>query len=206
MAGSDVVSQPGIYGVQGTAAPGNTPGARLGSVAWSDSAGNFWLFGGTAGGNTFEPMNDLWKYSSGQWTWVSGSSMPRQSGMYGTQGTAAAGNVPGARTSAVAWSDASGAIWLFGGDGVDSAGGVDALNDVWKYSSGNWSWVGGSNLVRQPGNYGTMGMTAASNMPGARFGAAGCSDGSGKLWLFGGTGFASANMLGHLNDLWQYQP
>jgi hypothetical protein len=37
------------------------------------------------------------------------------SGVYGTQGTAAASNVPGARYSASSWIDSSGNLWLFGG-------------------------------------------------------------------------------------------
>lgn len=41
---------------------------------WTDSGGNLWLFGGigydlTAGSRGDEPLNDLWKYSNGQWTW-----------------------------------------------------------------------------------------------------------------------------------------
>ena len=42
-------------------------------------------------------LNDLWKYSAGEWTWMSGSNVVNQEGTYGTQGTAAAGNIPGAR-------------------------------------------------------------------------------------------------------------
>jgi hypothetical protein len=54
-------------------------------------------------------------------------------GVYGSQGTAAAGNVPGARYPAVSWTDASGNLWLFGGWGYDSAGTSGYLNDLWMY-------------------------------------------------------------------------
>src|ERR1017187_806022 len=41
-------SQPnGIYGTLGTAAPGNSHPSRSGAASWTDSNGNFWLFGGS---------------------------------------------------------------------------------------------------------------------------------------------------------------
>jgi hypothetical protein len=81
------------------------------------------------------------------------------------------------------------------------------LNDLWKYSANEWMWVGGSNLVAQSGSYGTQGMPTATNIPGARWGAASRIDASGRFWLFGGNGFdSSANpqVYGDLNDLWTY--
>lgn len=39
--------------------------------------------------------------SANQWTWVGGSSTVNQSGVYGTLGTPAAGNIPGSREYAV---------------------------------------------------------------------------------------------------------
>ena len=52
-------------------------------------------------------LNDLWRYSpsTGQWTWVGGGNVDNAAGVYGTPGTAAAGNVPGARYSASSWID-----------------------------------------------------------------------------------------------------
>src|SRR4029077_5819335 len=97
-------------------------GARWGSVTWTDASGDFWLFGGAGYDATgaYGALNDLWKYSAGEWTWMSGATTTHQSGTYGTQGTAAPGNVPGARGSAVTWTDKSGNFWLFGGGGYDS--------------------------------------------------------------------------------------
>ncbi len=46
MSGSDLVLQAGTYGIKGTPAAANVPGARYGSAAWTDSTGNFWFFGG----------------------------------------------------------------------------------------------------------------------------------------------------------------
>jgi len=33
----------------------------------------------------------------------------------------------------VSWSDASGNLWLFGGEGFDSTGTEGTLNDLWEY-------------------------------------------------------------------------
>jgi hypothetical protein len=95
--GDSTTDQAGVYGIKGTAAAANKPGARMGSVSWTDGSGDLWLFGGYAPG--FGSLNDLWKYntSSNQWTWVKGDSTINQPGVYGTQGTSAAANTPGAR-------------------------------------------------------------------------------------------------------------
>jgi len=206
MGGANVANQPGTYGVQGTVAAGNTPGARFGAATWTDAAGNLWLFGGSSGTNTFAPLSDLWKYSAGQWTWMGGSQLPDQNGVYGTAGVAAAANTPGARVLAATWTDAAGNLWLFGGDGYDSAGDVDELNDVWKYSSGQWTWIAGSNIAGQEGTYGTLGSAAAGNAPGGRSQAVGWTDASGNFWLFGGLGYDATDTLGQLNDLWAFEP
>jgi N-acetylneuraminic acid mutarotase len=199
-----------VYGTQDTAAAGNVPGARVLPVSWIDDAGALWLFGGqgydSAGAIGY--LNDLWKYSpsSGQWTWVGGSNIASADGVYGTLGIGATGNVPGARAGAVSWIDSTGDLWLLGGVGFDSAGTIDSLNDLWRYSpgSGQWTWVGGSNTVNSKGTYGTQGTAAAGNAPGARAGSVSWFDGSGKLWLFGGSGYDSTGAAGVINDLWVY--
>jgi N-acetylneuraminic acid mutarotase len=207
ISGSDVVDQQGSYGAQGVAATTNVPGSRIEAISWTDASGNLWLFGGSPGPDgQFGLFNDLWEYSGGQWTWISGSNTVDQRGSYGSMGTAAAGNVPGGRVSSASWADASGDRWLFGGDGYDSMGEVGQLNDLWRYSGGQWTWLGGANVVSQFGTYGTMGTAASGNVPGARNWAASWIDASGNLWLFGGDGYASTGTPGDLNDLWKYEP
>lgn len=207
MNGSNVVNQPGTYGTKGMAAPNNTPGARSEGISWTDATGNFWLFGGTLGpGGQFGPANDLWKYSAGQWTWMSGSNNPNQSGVYGTQGIASSGNIPGGRVGAATWTDASGNLWLFGGDGYDSAGTVGVLSDLWKYTAGEWIWMGGPTVSVQRGDYGILGMPANANIPGSRAFAASWADAAGNFWLLHGLGEDSNGTLGYLNDLWKYEP
>jgi len=208
--GSTAVDQPGVYGTQGIAGAGNTPGGRSYASTWTDAAGNFWLFGGYGADPTRAQgdLNDLWKYSAGQWTWVSGSNYIEQPGTYGTQGTPAVSNVPGARYQAASWTDVSGNFWLFGGLGIDSTGTRERLNDLWKFSAGQWTWMGGSNLHAdyQPGVYGTQGAAAPANIPGGRDSGVSWIDRSGNLWLFGGGNYLSIAHGGKFNDLWMYQP
>jgi hypothetical protein len=208
MGGSNVVNQAGTYGTQGTAASSNVPGARAQAFGWSDASGNFWLFGGTGLDSVGSDgsLNDLWKYSAGEWTWMGGSNVVNQSGTYGTRGTAASNNVPGARYYSVGWTDAAGNFWLFGGIGLDSTGQSGQLNDLWKYNAGEWTWMSGSNVINQSGTYGTQGTAASNNVPGARSGAVSWTDASGNLWLFGGGGYDSTGTAGWLNDLWKYEP
>jgi Galactose oxidase, central domain len=203
--GSDQPNRPGSYGTEGTASASNIPGARDYAAFATDATGNLWFSGGDGLDSTGSSggLNDLWKYSAGQWTWVSGSDLADQPAVYGTQGIAASGNVPGARQEAVAWIDASGNFWLFGGEpwnGNASTG----LNDLWKYGSGEWTWVAGSDLTNQPGTYGTLGVASASNTPGSRYGSVRWTDSSGNFWLFGGYGYDSAGTPGSLNDLWKF--
>jgi N-acetylneuraminic acid mutarotase len=204
--GSDTGGASGVYGTRGAAASTNAPGARHGANSWIDASGNLWMFGGEgfdSAGN-YGYQNDLWEYSAGQWKWVSGSNTANVSGSYGTQGAAASTNAPGSRHGANSWADASGNLWMFGGEGFDSAGDYGYLNDLWEYSAGQWQWVGGSNTVNAGGSYGTQGSAAAANVPGARQGAASWTDSSGNLWLFGGQGYSTAGAFGELNDLWEY--
>jgi hypothetical protein len=215
ISGSSVLNQIGIYGTLGMPAATNIPGSRFfGSVSWTDASGNLWLFGGDGYDSVLADgdcdLNDLWKYNmaTNQWTWVSGSNLQNQIGTYGTKGTPAASNVPGARDSAVSWTDTSGNLWLFGGEGDDSVGNYGQLNDLWKYSiaSNQWTWVSGSNVAQPIGVYGTEGTPAATNVPGGRYSPVSWADASGNLWLFGGFGFDSVLADGQmdLNDLWKY--
>ena len=207
-----------MYGTQGTPGSANVPGARSGAVSWIDASGSLWLFSGcqnvgTAVNTPSEFLNDLWTYNLklGQWTWVGGSNTINASGTYGTKGTPGPGNMPGARTGAVSWADASGNLWLSGGFGFDSGssgfnGGY--LNDSWVYSSSSkqWAWVSGANTIDAGGVYGTQGISAAGNEPGARAGGVSWTASSGDVWLFGGFGLdgTGSGNEGYLNDLWTY--
>jgi hypothetical protein len=212
MSGSNQANPSGAYGTAGVASATAVPGGRADSAAWKDSSGNFWLFSGNVYASTgaINP-NDLWEYnpSTNQWAFVGGGTTTAISwpGVYGVQGAAAAGNVPGGRYQATTWTDAGGNLWLFGGAGWSAALG-GSLNDLWKFSpaTGQWTWESGSDTVNQTSVYGTMGMASAANVPGSRYSATGWTDKSGNLWLFGGYGYGSATGAGELNDLWEFSP
>lgn len=214
MGGPTTLNAAGVYGTRGTAQAANVPGARTGSVSWTDPQGNFWLFGGlgcdSSGSGLHGMLNDLWEYSPsiGQWTWVTGSNIMNDTGVYGTQGVAAPANVPPARTSATSWTDAGGNLWVFGGEGVDTpTHSIHRFNDLWKYSPSNnqWTWVAGSNIFDAPGVYGTQGVAAATNVLGARAATSAWKDSGGNVWLFGGYQYDdSTNTRFEMNDLWMY--
>ncbi len=197
MNGSDSV------GAFGTSAG---PGARQGSISWIDSHGNLWLFGGYGNdsiGNQGH-LNDLWKFNGTNWTLVSGVDTINQSGVYGTIGQAASGNVPGSRRYSVSWIDSSDHLWLFGGYGCDvtttcTINTQGLLNDLWMFNGTNWTWVSGASQVNAVGVYDSPGQ----NVPGARVNSVTWADHNGILWLFSGYGYSNTT-TGYLNDLWKF--
>jgi len=220
--------QPGLYGALGVASAANVPGGREPAAGWTDSSGNFWLFGGSGCDSTDTQglLNDLWMFkpATQQWTWMGGSStVPNsnscQPGLYGTLGVASTANIPGGRGFGPGWRDSNGNFWLFGGSGCDSTGTQGSLNDLWMFNpfTQQWAWISGSSTVGtnnciqpgigcgQSGVYGTLGQPAPGNVPGGREGAVGAFDTNGNLWLFGGDN--SAGGVGNLlNDLWKFNP
>lgn len=192
----------GVYGTLGVGSTSNVPGGRgetsQNSTSWIDSSGDIWLFGGFGCTGS---LNDLWEFSptTKTWTWVSGSDTAGAGGVYGTLGTASTTNVPGARPNAISWIDATGNLWLFGGN---------QFNDLWKFNptAKSWTWMSGSNAANASGVYGTLGSASTTNVPGGRDGAVSWRDASGNLWLFGGIGYDSTGTVGYLNDLWRYEP
>jgi len=200
---------------------------------WVFGAGGNSPYFNTWGATEDGVPNDLWEFnpSTNQWTWMGGSStisgcdyyygcgIP---GVYGTLGVPAAGNFPGSRWGASSWTDPSGNLWLFGGAGHGACcslgNGPDwtsDLNDLWKFnpSTNEWAWMSGSSTslyigssgYRESGVYGTLGVPAASNVPGGRYYASTWTDKAGNLWLFGGQGYDGTNLnVGYLNDLWKF--
>jgi len=202
MGGPQGYNQAAVYGVMGAGAPGNIPGPRENSASWTDAAGNFWLFGGFGidSTGTLGDLNDIWKYDGTQWTWVGGSDLAAQPAVYGVQGIPSPSNTPGDRDGAVVWTDASGNVWLFGGEPDSINETFYDFNDLWEYSAGQWTWVGGSNQPNQAGSYGILGIASSSNIPGPRDGAVSWTDTAGNFWLFGG----EDNLGNTYDDLWEY--
>ena len=219
MAGSDVLPEAvglsGVYGTLGHPAPGNTPGGREGSVGWTDSSGNLWLFGGYGyvyPGWVACPLNDLWMFnpSSREWAWMGGSREYGliQPGVYGKLGIPDAANVPGGRNSASSWTDREGNFWLFGGMSSGAVGDphFGPINDLWRFnpSSKEWTWMGGRNGPNWKGVYGKLGVPSTTNMPGGRYDTMAWADESDNFWIFSGN---STGDVGDIpNDLWQFNP
>ena len=210
MKGANEADLLGAYGMRGTEAATNAPGGRTAATSWVDTSGALWLFGGYgyANGDPEDILNDLWRFNpaTNNWTWMKGANTRAQAGNYGTILVPSATNTPGARYASTSWTDAAGALWLFGGYGRDIGGQTGYEDDLWKYdiASGNWTWVKGASSDDQSGNYGTILTPGPANTPGARSNAVGWANAStGALWLFGGEGYDGAAHLGRLNDLWR---
>ncbi|WP_317897340.1 kelch repeat-containing protein [Aurantibacillus circumpalustris] len=212
MNGSNGPNPYGVYGTLSTPSPTNHPGGRFSPSCWQIGA-DMYLFGGFGRDSSsqvfsFGHLNDLWKYNSSAnaWVWLGGSPFANPSANYGIQGISNPANVPGPRQASASWVDANNNVWLFGG--LKTALPADIFfNDLFRYNSilNEWTWMKGSNLPDQNGTYGTLGISAPTNMPGARAYSTFWTDLTGKFWLFGGEGFDAASTGdGHLNDLWSF--
>jgi hypothetical protein len=194
-----------VHGVKGVADKGNNPGPRRDANNWIDATDNLWLFGGQ---NAMS--NDLWKYSpvSNTWMWIMGDSIPNVNitGVFGIRGVTAVGNIPPMRVSGVSWKDNNGNFWLFGG--IANQPFYNSLNDLWKYDplTGMWAWMHGEKITDAIPVFGTKGIAAPQNTPGALHSSATWVDKTGNLWLYGGSSSqASLNVRsGFSNDLWKY--
>ena len=247
ISGGSTGNQFGAYGTMGSPAAGNVPGGRYGAGGWVDHSGNLWMFGGdgivngygSVGTNQIQwVLNDLWMFnpSISQWTWMGGNTTfacvvsdgtaqcNPPSGVYGTMGTPAAANMPGARAYPTAWTDNSGNFWLFGGSGYDSQGNWGQPNDLWTYSptTNQWAWMKGSNTVpcgfnaplqedlctNPPEVRGTLGVPASTNTPTGGPTAANWVDKQGNFWLFGSVDNLdiTGEFEGSSSDVWVYIP
>ncbi|MFC1841344.1 Kelch repeat-containing protein, partial [Thermodesulfobacteriota bacterium] len=205
VSGGSTLNQPAKYGTRGVAAGTNNPGARCGSVSWTDSKGNLWLFGGQASRNRDMLLNDLWKFDGADWIWVSGDDEANRPASYGTKGVVSSTNNPGGRYGSVSWADSKGNLWLFGGYGYGQKRLKKGyLNDLWKFDGTNWTWVSGDNLLDRSGVQETKSVTAPASKPGSRSYSVSWIDSKDNLWLFGGSGYAGTGFLGYLNDLWKF--
>lgn len=196
-----------VFGTQQVAAPANTPGGLEETACnWVDQQGRLWVFGGTPSG-IGAAYDALWMYdpATSMWTWMKGASSVNAPPVYGTLNVPSPLNTPGARWCYTHWTDNAGNLWLFGGVDAVSPVFMGFYNDLWMYDMAlnMWVWKGGSQLVNQPGVYGTKCVPAASNVPGGRGETRACwTDSCGYFWLLGGRDLS----YDLFNDLWRYDP
>jgi N-acetylneuraminic acid mutarotase len=166
---------------------GTQPSPRFSSLSLTGKDGSLYLFGGY---NEERFLNDLWKYNptTNTWTLVKGSTSYNALANYGTQGVAAATNLPGSRYTTAGWIDQWGDLWLFGGYGLDINGNRTRLNDLWRYqpATNQWTWMKGDATAYVPSVYGSKGVAAPENKPGGRNLHRTFLDNEGNFWLFGG--------------------
>ena len=125
MSGGNIIDQAGVYGINGVSHIDNVPGSRYEHQMLVFDEDIF-LHGGLSYNNVF---NDLWKYdfSNDEWTWMSGSNITNQFGVYGIKGVSHIDNIPGSRHShQMITIDEN--IFLNGGNFT-----LSLLNDLWKY-------------------------------------------------------------------------
>ncbi len=227
MGGVSSVNQEPVFGTLGVPNPANHPGSRWGAATWTDTAGDFWLFGGARNAvNTSEICcyhSDLWRFDGACWTWMGGPQAANHPGVYGTLGVANPANFPGGRFYSGVWSDGQGNEYLFGGFGyIDHPSWYPDdvyYNDLWKFDGSSWTWMSGPQVAGWGSNnalhqsylanlvavYGTLGVPNPANYPGGRSAFASWVDPSGLFWLYGGCGYA-ASYKGYpfygLSDLW----
>ena len=203
MQGNNYQGAPTVWGTQGVFNAANTPGAIYEAEQWTDHQGYFWLADG---------IMNLWKYDPtiNQWAWIKGPQNTTDI-VYGTMGVPNILNQPGWRGQGIpTWVDTAGNLWIFGGRGIglgyDSTYGYQ--NDLWMYNiqTNEWTWESGPDSANNLGNYGTIHVEAATNLPPARGEtSATWVDKNNNLWLFGGAYKLTDQSPAFIfNDLWKY--
>lgn len=180
------------------------------AATWTDRSGNLWLYGGfraeaLSSEQSAGRLSDLWRWSGAIWTHVAGPLTASEAAVHGTKGVPDPANTPGARWHSMSWADSAGNFWLFGGEGTTGAG-VGSMNDLWRWDGAAWTWMGGAETPGAAGVYGSLGVPAPGNAPGARRQAASWTSPDGAFWLGGGWGRDSVGAEGGLGDLWAYEP
>ena len=189
--GPDTVGLGGIYGSKGIPDPLNNPGARGTHTKWTDSDGNFWIFGGGFSANYY---NDIWRFniSTYDWTWMHGLPYVNGSSHTGGLCVSDAANLPKPRWEhRSCWNDLQDNFWMYSGVSYGGSG-----SDLWYYNplTNIWTQIFG-NMNSGAAWFGIIGIPDPANNPGMRAGAVSWMDTLGNLWMFGGDS---------RNDIWRF--
>ena len=189
------------------------PLGRNGAATWKGHAGNLYMYGGQRiekeeHGVKFSLLSDLWVYNlkNNSWRLVHGDVTGQIYASYGYLGKGNKNNTPGPRMHSAYWIVEDN-LWLYGGlgcgDGTKKCHTHSMLADLWmfKLSTSQWVWQGGSKLLDTPPQYGQRGRSNNSNLPGSRSGSMALSH-EGVGYLFGGIGQDGRYRTSFLNDLW----
>ena len=185
MKGPNTSYDPGVYGTQGVSSPANNPSSREEEAsAWTDNNGDLWFFGGWIGTGS---VNDVWRYTiaTNEWTWMKGSPVISQPGIYGTLRVEDPANTPGSRCAYTHWKDNNGNFWFYGGEDFTA----NCYNDMWRFnpSTNNWTWMNGDNVQGTSATFGNKCATDSLNDPGTRYeNRVVWTDQNGNFWTFGG--------------------
>lgn len=172
------------------------PGSVFATSAWFD--GNESLV------NLNTNMDDLkttmWSRKDGDWSII---RAPTNKTKYGNINVPDPANTPGNRFLSAYWTDNEHNFWLFGGIKGDNSFIRFDLNytygDLWVYTEGIWTWVGGNRYPNRLGFYGVKGVPDKNNFPAARSESGFTSNGTHAI-IFGG--FLPSIDKIYLNDLW----
>lgn len=72
---------------------------------------------------------------------------------------------------------------------------IGSLNDLWMFNATSrlWTWLAGSTGINQVGTYGTSGVAAADNVPGARYQYSMTMDDTNQaIYMLGGRGYGAS--------------
>jgi len=131
--GGDPTLSFGIYPAYCTIDSLSIPAPRWENRAcWStNNSDRLWTYGGQTNGIF---PNDLWYYDVKHKLWflVYGDEDNHPSPTYGTKGVVSFSNDPGGRTGTVSWKDASGNLWLYGGQ-LAGLGDPKYYGELWKF-------------------------------------------------------------------------
>ena len=196
------------YGTRGVPAASNQPNIRYNYCKWKDQDDNFYMY---AGGRLNGTYNDLWKYnpSAMLWTWLGGAQVLDAPNVNNGYCVADVSSIPQARmeNQSTQFSQrCATAFWTFGGF---NHLGSNFYNDLWVYStlSEKWTLVWGDPVGNnQLGNYGTKGVTSATNAISARGGGCVWTDKEGSIYIFGGLSADGTLPFAYRGDLWKYVP